>query len=125
MDIVDYTRYIAALVFVIAAILSLSYLLRRLGGGRFGMVSVAKSERRLKLLEIMPLDARRRLVLIGHDDREHLILLGHDRDLVVEVGHAPNPMGSGPAKAASKGSKATKSRYIPASQSADDNRDEG
>jgi flagellar protein FliO/FliZ len=37
-------------------------------------------------VEVLPLDPRRRLVLIRHDDNEHLLLLGADGNRVIEGG---------------------------------------
>lgn len=39
--------------------------------------------RRLRVLETLPLDARRRLVLVQCDDRAHLLLLGSASDSLV------------------------------------------
>jgi flagellar protein FliO/FliZ len=46
-------------------------------------------DRRLSVVEITPIDARRRLVLVRRDDREHLLLLGIGQDLVIEAGIEP------------------------------------
>ncbi|MGB1548152.1 MAG: flagellar biosynthesis protein FliO, partial [Alphaproteobacteria bacterium] len=50
-------------------------------------------DRRLGVVEVLPVDARRRLVLLKKDDREHLVLLGPGQgpDLLVESGPARNP----------------------------------
>lgn len=47
------------------------------------IVARPSAKRRLKLIETLPLDARRRLVLVQCDDREHLLLLGMGQDVVV------------------------------------------
>ncbi len=47
--------------------------------------------RRLAVVEVAPIDARRRLVLVRRDDREHLILLGIGQDVVIETNIAPPP----------------------------------
>jgi flagellar protein FliO/FliZ len=96
MDLVDYLRYVGALLSVLGMILGLYYVLRRWGGSAFSMLgnvgdphSGGKSGKRLSIVEARNLDMRRRLVLIRRDDVEHLLVLGQDGDLVVERGIAP------------------------------------
>lgn len=45
--------------------------------------------RRLMVVESLPLDARRRCVIVRCDDREHLLLLGGQNDIVVETNLPP------------------------------------
>ena len=79
-----YLRFALALVLVIALIGALAWIVRRFGwGSRF--VAPA-SKRRLGVLEVLPLDGKRRLVLLRRDEAEHLVLLGADRDLLIESG---------------------------------------
>ncbi len=40
--------------------------------------------RRLQVVETLPLDVRRRLVIVRCDEKEHLLLLGVDQDTVVD-----------------------------------------
>ncbi|HEU0118220.1 MAG TPA: flagellar biosynthetic protein FliO, partial [Alphaproteobacteria bacterium] len=47
--------------------------------------------KRLSIIENMPLDVRRRLVLVRCDDKEHLLLLGTNQDIVVESDIAAPP----------------------------------
>ncbi|HET6520047.1 MAG TPA: flagellar biosynthetic protein FliO [Geminicoccaceae bacterium] len=82
MDTVDYLRFLAALFFVLGLISLLAWLVRRSRPGGIG----AASGRRLAVVETLPLDARRRLVLVRRDGTVHLLLLGADRELVVEAG---------------------------------------
>lgn len=82
MDYTTYIRFVVALVFVLALIGAATWLVRRLGlgartprgGGRV---------RRLALVEVLPVDSRRRLVLVRRDGDEHLLLIGGANDLVV------------------------------------------
>lgn len=80
----DYLRFGLALVFVLALLGLVAMLLRRLAGG--GPNVRRGKHRRLALVEVMPVDAKRRLVLVRRDGVEHLILLGQERDLLVETG---------------------------------------
>jgi flagellar protein FliO/FliZ len=84
MTVDDYLRFALALVAVIALILAAAWVARRLGlGGRLATVG---GKRRLAILEVLPLDAKRRLVLLRRDGAEHLLLLGVGSDLVIERG---------------------------------------
>lgn len=81
----SYLRYLVSLLLVLGLIGLFAWLLRRFGPpGRFR----SPGQRRLSIVEILPLDARRRLILVRRDDTEHLVLLGQTEDLVVESGIA-------------------------------------
>ncbi|MFD1627535.1 FliO/MopB family protein [Azospirillum griseum] len=82
MDLDQYIRFVVALLFVIALIVAVAWLMRRIGLG--GVATGAVRHRRLSVVEVMAIDAKRRLVLIRKDDREHLILLSSSGDQVVE-----------------------------------------
>ncbi|HYH39513.1 MAG TPA: flagellar biosynthetic protein FliO [Azospirillum sp.] len=84
MDIDTYFRFSLALVFVIALFFVLTLLLRRFGFGN--AAATPRRQRRVSVVEIAPLDAKRRLVLVRRDEVEHLILLGSNGDLVIEPG---------------------------------------
>lgn len=87
MDSVNYLRFIAALVFVLALLAGCAWLARRFGF--LPQVAARRGARkRLEILEILPLDARRRMVLIRRDDVEHLLLVG-EGETVVERGITP------------------------------------
>jgi flagellar protein FliO/FliZ len=77
-----YWRFFLALAFVVLLIGACAWLARRFGlAGRF---VVAGGRRRLAVIEVLPLDGRRRLVLLRRDEAEHLVLLGQHTDLVIE-----------------------------------------
>ena len=79
-------RFAAALALVVAMMVGLGLIMRRINAGS-GLVQGQK--RRLKIVEMMNLDHRRRLLLIRRDDREHLVILGPTAETVVESGIAP------------------------------------
>jgi flagellar protein FliO/FliZ len=82
----SYPRYIVSLLFVIGLIGLFAWLLRRFGPpARFR----SPGRKRLSIVEILPIDARRRLILLRRDGKEHLILLGQTQDLVIESGIDP------------------------------------
>ena len=85
MDIGDYTRFILALIFVLALIGVLAAVARRFGLG-YRRAGKSGAARRLSIVEVMPVDARRRLVLLRRDESEHLVLLGGSADLLIERG---------------------------------------
>jgi flagellar protein FliO/FliZ len=78
-----YLKVMFAFALVVALMLGFSWLLKKLGLATPGMA--AGGRRRLKIVEHLPLDTRRRLVLVRRDDREHLIVIGgQGGDLLVE-----------------------------------------
>ena len=76
-------RLIAALALVLALMLGLNLFIRRIQGKTMNRLG---QKRRLSVVEITPLDGRRRLVLLRRDDREHLVILGATGETVVETG---------------------------------------
>jgi flagellar protein FliO/FliZ len=74
LDPVDYLRFLAALAFVLGLIAMLAWAARR---WRLGATPEG-SARRLALVEVLPLDQRRKLVLVRCDRQEYLLLLGQD-----------------------------------------------
>ncbi len=90
-----YLRFVIALLVVLGLIAALAYLVRRFGPRGLTALAGPRS-RRLSVIEVAPLDARRRLVLVRRDNVEHLLLLGAAGDLVVEAGHvlAAEPVGA-------------------------------
>ncbi len=82
MDWDIYLRTLVALVAVLALITAVAWLVRRFGLG--GMPMVARRRRRLSIVEVLPLDTRRRLILVRRDQREHLLLIGGGSDMVIE-----------------------------------------
>ena len=99
MDLEVYSRFVLALVAVLALIGAVAWLARRFGlGGK--MAPNRGRDRRLAVSEVMALDARRRLVLVKRDTTEHLVLLGPGGDLVLErdVPAAPDKPLASPAR---------------------------
>ena len=83
MDYPTYLRFALALVFVLGLIALATWAARRLG-----LVARAArprgQARRISIVEVTTLDAKRRLVLVRRDDTEHLLLLGLGNDVVIE-----------------------------------------
>jgi flagellar protein FliO/FliZ len=86
MDMDSYFRFILALVFVIGLIALLAAAARRAGWGFPAAAIKRAGSRRLGVMEVTPLDGRRRLILVRRDDTEHLLLIGPTSELVIETG---------------------------------------
>jgi flagellar protein FliO/FliZ len=80
-----YFRFVLALLFVIGLIALIAWLARRYGLGGVAIPNTGR-RKRLRLVEAMTLDAKRRLVLVRRDGVEHLILLGSQGDVAIETG---------------------------------------
>ena len=89
MDTILYVRTVGALILVLGLIFAVLWAVRRFGLGGLAMRPLAR--RRLALVEILPLDAKHRLLLVRRDGIEHLLLIGGGTDLVVEGPIAPPP----------------------------------
>lgn len=76
-------KMVLALIFVLGLMGLLTLALKKLGLA--GPVPVAGKKARLKLIEIIPLDQRRRLAIIQRDDKQHLVILGANSETVVET----------------------------------------
>ena len=107
MDWNAYARFALALVFVLGLIGVLATVAKRFGLG-YRTVPRRGRPRRLAIVETMPVDAKRRLMLIRRDGTEHLVLVGGGGDLVIEGGlPAPpddfaNALASSPAPGAGR-----------------------
>ncbi len=82
MELEQYWQFGAALVFVLALIGVLFWIIQRvgMGGGR------GRRGSRLGVVEAAIVDKRRRLVLVRRDSTEHLVMIGGPQDVVVESG---------------------------------------
>lgn len=90
IDVDQVLRFALALLFVLGLIGAFALLGRRMGfAPRVTSPVTGRSRRRLGVVEILSVDAKRKLLLIRRDDREHLILLGAGQDLVIEAGLVP------------------------------------
>lgn len=88
METDDYLRFALSFVLVIGLILLAGGLLRRFSGHLPSMGGGRKGMRRLKIVETLAIDPRRRLILVRRDGVEHLLLIGGSTDLVVETAPA-------------------------------------
>src|SRR4051794_1329584 len=86
VDLATYGQFVLALVFVLALIGLLALGARRIGLGPRMVPS--RGKKRLAMVEVLPLDPKRRIVLVRRDATEHLLLLGATHDVVIETGIA-------------------------------------
>ncbi|MFC7050512.1 FliO/MopB family protein [Emcibacter nanhaiensis] len=85
MDVISYGQYLVALLFVIALLFGLAYAAKKMGlSARVTINSPKANRRRLNIVEILPIDTKRKLILIRRDQTEHLLMLGTENDLLVE-----------------------------------------
>ena len=84
---VQILKFGGALLLVLALMLGLSLVMRRVNAGSGLGVSAAK--RRLKIVEILPIGARHRAILLKRDGVEHLVILSPTGETVVESGITP------------------------------------
>lgn len=80
-------KAVAALVFVLALMGGLALALKKLGLS--GEITTKNGDKRLKVIEVLSLDGRRKLAIVQRDDVQHLILLGGNEETVIESGFAP------------------------------------
>ncbi|NQV54875.1 MAG: FliO/MopB family protein [Rhodospirillales bacterium] len=96
---IDYMKFTLSLIFVLGLIAGLAVVAKRVGLGNRGPVARGRNKR-LSIVETMALDAKRRVVIVRHDDIEHLILLGGSDEHVISSadGQAKEPItvGTGP-----------------------------
>lgn len=93
----EFGRMIAALVFVIALMGGLAIVLKKLGLS--GPPVPSGGRKRLRVVESVPLDARRRLVLVQCDDSQHLVILGPGGETVIKTDIPANDRDAGDAQA--------------------------
>ena len=88
LDYSNYLQFFLALIFVLGLIGAVAIVLRHFGfGSAIRLQRRLKGERqRLEVTDVIPIDARRRLILVRRDNTEHLILLGMNEDILIEGG---------------------------------------
>ena len=95
MDFESYYRFVLALGFVLGLIWLASWAVKRFGIEKNMTGPAGEKGKRLAIIEVQPLDARRKLVLLRRDTVEHLVILGNNQELLVEAGIAPPGKGNG------------------------------
>ncbi len=79
----DLLKMILALIFVLGLMGALTLALKKLGLS--GHIGATGKKGRLKVIESIALDSKRRLAIIARDDVQHLVILGSNSETVVET----------------------------------------
>ncbi len=79
-DMPQIFRVLAAFAFVMALMGVFIIVLRKMGLA----AQNAGGKKRLKLVEVLHLDSRRKLAIVQRDDKQHLIVLGPNSETVIE-----------------------------------------
>lgn len=82
-DLPQFMRLIIALAIVLILMGGLSFVLKKLGLAQNTNVK-SGDKRRLKIIESLPLDARRRVIILQRDDKQHVVILGANSETVIE-----------------------------------------
>lgn len=80
-------KMLAAMVFVLGLMGGLYVILRKLGFS--GHIQQVGHKSRLKIVESIPVDPRRRLALVQRDDVQHLVIFGPNGETVIETDIKP------------------------------------
>jgi len=76
-------RMLFAFSVVLTLIAGFAWFLKYVHNKGFSFSSCKERKSRLKIQEAIPIDAKRRLVIVSCDDKEHLLLLGQSNDLII------------------------------------------
>ncbi len=93
MQDISYLKFIIALLLVLGLLYFCLWVLKRFGIGQ-AIITDKKHNKNLSLLEVLPLDGRRKLMRIQDDKQEHLILTGPHNDLIISSKTAQNNNGA-------------------------------
>ncbi|MGH1403507.1 MAG: FliO/MopB family protein [Alphaproteobacteria bacterium] len=83
-ELPELIRLLLALGFVLCLMGGLAFVLKKMGLAQNPAMKTGE-KRRLKILESLPLDARRRLVILQCDDTEHLVILNANGETIIKT----------------------------------------
>lgn len=90
MDLISYSKYIGALAAIIILILAIAFILKRLGKNKApasaqndGIFNSKSSS--LFIQEVLPIDQKTKVIIIGRDNLRHVILLGENHSQLIET----------------------------------------
>ena len=86
MDLIEFARYVCALILVLGLVGAAGIAARRFG---FHAFFKPNASRRLAIVESLLITPRHRLLIIRRDSVEHLVLSSPDGASVIESGFAP------------------------------------
>ena len=82
MEYTELLNTFLALAFVLALMGLLALMARRMG---LSQNAPGGKNKRLRVIETLPLDHKRKAVLLARDDKQHLVILGPNGETVVET----------------------------------------
>jgi flagellar protein FliO/FliZ len=80
-DLPQIFRVLAAFAFVLALMGGFVIVLRKMGLS----AQNTGGKRRLKMVEVLHIDSRRKVVIVQRDDKQHLLVLGPNSETVIET----------------------------------------
>lgn len=86
MDVIDFGRYFAALLLVLALLGFAWIAARRQGFSGLMRFIPAQADKRLNVVETMMMGPRHKLYLLRRDGTEHLVLVGPGEASIIETG---------------------------------------
>jgi len=82
MDYMDYIKFLSALLFVLSLMGGLAYALKYFGFGQGGITNIGQ-KRALKIVEILPIDTKRKLAVFSYKNKEHVVLMGQGAETLI------------------------------------------
>lgn len=83
MELMEYSRFVFALIFVIGLIWACAFVMKKTGMDK-RLRGVTGQKGRLAVVDVMYLDPRRKLTLVRADKREYLILISGDHAQLID-----------------------------------------
>lgn len=91
METPEIIRFVGSFLIVLALMGGLALVLRKLGAMQ-GVPSKIGGNKRMKVIESLSLDYRRRLFLVQCDDRQHVIMLGPNGETMIDTAPASSAL---------------------------------
>ncbi|MGB9151866.1 MAG: hypothetical protein WCD70_02135 [Alphaproteobacteria bacterium] len=85
----SWLRLVLAFSVVLALLAMLGFVLKYISTRGLALPTKASRKRRMKIVESLTIDAKRRFVILNCDGREHLLLLNANHDIVIEANLPP------------------------------------
>jgi len=83
MEVLSLSKALLGFIFVLALMYFFAWVLKKFGLAQ-GVVA-PKENARLKIIEMLPIDHSRKLVIVKRDEHEHLLLLGANSETLIET----------------------------------------
>lgn len=77
-----YINSLLALMFIVGIIMLMGWVARRYGLDSGALANL--KQRRLSIVESLPVAGKRRLMVLKRDDKEYLVLVGGEHDLLLD-----------------------------------------